>query len=585
MKQPEELGGVERLIGEYTTRGLSRRDFFRRAAGLGLSLGAAGALLAACGGSSDGDGEAATSTASTGAGGEETSAATTAPAEGEPVKGGQLVEGYDRDFSALDTVLTTWDDPTMVAVYEFTVARDAAGAYVPDIVDAWEISDDLLTWTFTIPSGRTFQSGAPLDAQMIADNFNLFRDPNEGQNAIFWPTVMDVTAPDATTVVVTMKAPFTAFPETLATEAAMIENLKMREELGEGYGTQGADGTGPFTLATFKPGTEVVVERWDEYPGSNLPYLQNKGPAYLDSVKWVPILDVGNRANEIETGNVNVVTSPAPQDVERLKSNSDLVVVSFPALANYFLAPNFGETQLGFDDLNVRQAISHAIDRQAIVDSIFFGQAVATYGPIAPNFKWYDPGVEQFNQFDPDKAKSLLDQAGWVEGSDGVREKGGQKLSFSNLNNGAAQPTTQAIDEAIVAMLKDVGVDMKLDIPDAADFFTKLLDPENPPESWTFEWLWSSPVDLLIYFAAFPSKEFNGDLPDINAAIAKWQEAPDDAALEAAAKELQLAWAEELPEIPILTRNSVWVHQTTVMGYQPLETMLYPFYNDVWLAA
>ena len=77
--------------------------------------------------------------------------------------------------------------------------------------------------TFTIRDGLTFQSGAPLDAQAIADNFNAFRDATgdaggPGQNAIFWPTVSDVQAPDATTVVCTMSAPFTAFPETLATE-------------------------------------------------------------------------------------------------------------------------------------------------------------------------------------------------------------------------------------------------------------------------------------------------------------------------------------------------------------------------------
>jgi peptide/nickel transport system substrate-binding protein len=396
-----------------------------------------------------------------------------------------------------------------------------------------------------------------------------------------------VAAPDAATVVVTMNAPFTAFPETLATEYAMIENLAKRKELGENYGAAGADGSGPFTFSSFKPGTEVVVNRWDGYPGTNIPFIANKGPAYLDSVKWVPILEAGQRANEIEGGTVNVVVNPAGQDVERLKGNGDLVTVSFPALANYFLGLNFQQTKLGFDDVNVRQAISHAIDRQALVDSLFFGQAVPTYGPIAPNFKWYDSGVEQFNQFDPEKAGSLLDGAGWAMGSDGIREKGGQKLSFTNTSNDNYQPTTAAIDQAIVAMLKDVGVEMKLDIPDAAAYFGKVADPANALklDSWSFEWLWSSPIDLLIFFQAFPSKEWNGSLPDIAAAVEKWQTAPDVATLEQAARDIQLAWAEQLPEIPILTRNNVWVHQKNVMGYSPLQTMLYPFYNDVWIAA
>ena len=100
-----------------------------------------------------------------------------------------------------------------------------------------------------------------------------------------------------------------------------------------------------------------------------------------------------------------------------------------------------------------------------------------------------------------------------------------------------------------------------------------------------FRSLWSAPVDLLIFFQATPTKEYNGDLPEIAAAVKKWQTAPDVATLESAARDFQLAWAEKLPEIPILTTYNIWVHQKNVMGYTPLQTMLYPYYNDVWLAA
>jgi peptide/nickel transport system substrate-binding protein len=580
MTRHEGSDSVENLIDEYTAQRIDRRQFFARAGALGLTLSAAGAILAACGG-----GGSAATTSGTTAG---TTPAETTGATGQPVKGGTLLEGYDRDFSPYDTVFTPWADPAFVAIYEYTVARDANGKYVPQLVDTWQVSDDLLTWTFKIRPNLTFQSGAPVTAQVIADNFNVFRDPKQGANAVFWPTVTNATASDPTTVVVTMKAPFTAFPETLATELAMIENLDMRKQLGKKYGATGADGTGPFTLSSYKPGTEVVVNRWDAYPGNNLPFVQNKGPAHLDSIKWVPILEPGQRANEIEGGTVNIVVNPAGQDVPRLQSNSDLVTVNFPALANYFLGPNHQQKKLGFDDVKVRQAISQAIDRKSLADSLFFGQAVPTYGPIAPNFKWYEPGVEQFNQFDPDKAKSLLDSAGWTAGSDGIRQKNGQRLSFTNTSNDQNQPTTAAIDQAIVSMLKDVGVEMKLNVPDASAFFSVVSTAADPAkaldlDAWTYEWLWSSPVDLLIYFQAFPSTAWNGDLPDVATAIKKWQTAPDEATLEQAARDLQLVWAEQLPEIPILTRNNVWVHQKTVMGYTPLQSMLYPFYNDVYI--
>jgi len=298
----------------------------------------------------------------------------------------------------------------------------------------------------------------------------------------------------------------------------------------------------------------------------------------------VPILEAGQRANEIEGGSVNVVKNPAGADVERLQGNGDLTTVSFPGLSNYFIGPNHQKTNLGFDDVRVRQAISHAIDRQSLVDSLYFGQAVATYGPIASNFKWYEPGVEEFNQYDPELSASLLDEAGWT-GSGSIREKGGQQLSFTLTSNDAYQPTTAGIDQAVVEMLSAVGIEMKLDIPEAAEFFGTVAGGAETLDAWNFEWLWSSPVDLLIFFQAFPTTAWNGDLPEIAAAVKKWQEAPDDATLEEAAREFQLAWAEQLPEIPILTRNDVWVHQNNVMGYTPSQTMLYPFYNDVWIAS
>jgi len=582
-----EKGEVGDLLDDYTARRITRRQFFARSAALGVSVSLAATLLAACGGD---DEEAAAPPAEEPPAGEPPAsgpAETGAPAEepaGEPVAGGQLIEGYDRDFTRMDTVQSNWADPAYVALYEFTVVRDPDGAYQPALVDSWEISEDLLTWTFTIRDGLTFHSGAALDAQMIADNFNAFRDPEQGQNAIFWPTVADVQAPDATTVVVTMSAPFTAFPETLATEYAMIQNLAMRTELGDQYGATGADGSGPFTFGSFSPGVEVVVNRWDDYPGSNVPYIENTGAAYLDSVRWVPILEAGQRANEIEGGSVNVVKNPAGADVERLQGNGDLTTVSFPGLSNYFIGPNHQKTNLGFDDVRVRQAISHAIDRQSLVDSLYFGQAVATYGPIASNFKWYEPGVEEFNQYDPELSASLLDEAGWT-GSGSIREKGGQQLSFTLTSNDAYQPTTAGIDQAVVEMLSAVGIEMKLDIPEAAEFFGTVAGGAETLDAWNFEWLWSSPVDLLIFFQAFPTTAWNGDLPEIAAAVKKWQEAPDDATLEEAAREFQLAWAEQLPEIPILTRNDVWVHQNNVMGYTPSQTMLYPFYNDVWIAS
>ncbi|MEA2524123.1 MAG: peptide/nickel transport system substrate-binding protein [Thermomicrobiales bacterium] len=551
--------GLKSLVDEYRQAGLSRREFVKRAAVLGLSAPAAASLLAAA-------------------------TPRLAMAQETPQQGGRFTEGYDRDFTKMDPVNSGWADPGYNAIYEYVMLRDANGAIVPCLAESWTISDDNLSWTFKIRDGLKFHSGAACTNANVVEDFNLFRSAEGGgQNAIFWNAVTDVTAGDGNTVVVKLSKPFAAFPETLATEYSMIHNQAARAEAGDQYGATTEDGTGPFTLGEFTPGNQVLFKKWADYPGSIVPFLENKGPAYIDELRFVPILEVANRANELEAGGVDAIKNPAPQDLDRLTSNPDVVVMEWANPANLFINLNDQKTELGFDDIRVRQAISHAIDRQGLADAIYFGHAIATYGPIPSNWKWYEPGVEQFNQFDLEKAKSLLEEAGWTVGSDGIREKNGVKLSFT-LYNWGAQTYGAQINEAITGMLKDAGVEMKLVTLDTAELFPRVLDPKaEPVDAFSYEWLWSSPMDVLVIFNSIPNFPFNGDHQDLKQAFDEWQGAATDAELEAAARKAQLIWAEKLPLIPVVTGNVIWAHHKKVHGWTPTQTMLYPLYNDVWV--
>jgi peptide/nickel transport system substrate-binding protein len=450
------------------------------------------------------------------------------------------------------------------------------------LAESWTVSDDKLTWTMKILDGLTFHSGAPCTNANVVEDFKLFADPKIGQNAVFWTPVKNIAAGDGNTVVLTMAHPFAAFPETLATEYSMIYNQAARAKAGETYGATTEDGTGPFTLEEFTPGTTVRMKRWDKYPGAITPFIQNKGVAYLDELKWTPIVEAANRANEIEAGDVDAIKNPAGQDVDRLKGNSDLVVLEWANPANSFLALNWQRTDLGFNDINVRQALSHAIDREGIVKAVFFGQAVATQGPIASNWKWYDKGVEQFNTYDVDKANQMLDAAGWTKNGD-VREKNGVKLSWTHLN-WSGQTFGQQISEAVAGMFAKVGAEMKVESYQNPEFSTKLNSKDSPPDSFGYEWLWSSPMDVILLFNTLvPSEAYSGNIPALGQAFADWQNAGDDDQLKAAASKAQLLWAEQLPKIPLVTSNAIWVYNKKVHGWMPTQTMLYPQYNDVWV--
>ena len=146
---------VERLVEEYAGGAVDRREFFRRAGALGITTTAAGALLAS----------------PALAGGKRL-------ASPRVKRGGTFIEGYDRDFTKMDTVQSGWADPGYNAIYEYVLIRDPHGKIVKGgLIDSWKVSKDARHWEFKIRNGLKFHSGAPLTAQSVVDNFNIFKDP------------------------------------------------------------------------------------------------------------------------------------------------------------------------------------------------------------------------------------------------------------------------------------------------------------------------------------------------------------------------------------------------------------------------
>jgi peptide/nickel transport system substrate-binding protein len=576
---------VERLVDQYVEHRIDRRQFFKRAAALGISVSAAGTLLAACGGGGDG-----AETAATSAGGEATTAAATTAAAtteaaGEPVVGGILLEGYDRDVSRLDPVATTWWDASLFpAVHETVVTQDAEGAFIPMIAESWDQSEDGSTLTFTIRDGLTFQGGSPCDAAAVAAALNVIRQ--NGINAGFWTPVTDVAA-DGNTVVVTMDHPYADLLYVLNSGYSAIFDNAVREELGDNYGVTACDGTGPFTLTELVPGSHCEVARWDGYAGPGADTFTNQGTAYLDGVRWVVLLEPATRAQELEAGNIQALHGPAPQDVDRLKENSDFAVIEFQEWSLYQLGLNYDRTELGFDDVKVRQAFMHAIDRQAIVDSIFFGKAAPSYTIVPSAFPFYDPAVEEFGTFDADLAASLLDEAGWTAGGDGIREKNGTKLSFETVTE-AYDKTEGLVAQAVQEMLKNVGIDLQ--IKPTNDFFTeKGILVEGGPTAYMIKNVWPYMFDASLLFTdsnyilpACCNVTFTR-IPELDQAYAEWQAASNEEELSAAAKKACMIAAEQVAFVPIVTPLNVWVHTQAVHGWAPNQPNLYPFYNDVWI--
>ncbi len=546
------------LLAAHRERRVSRRGLLASAAALGVTASALGPLLA--------------------------KDAAAAPArQDEPQSGGILREGYDLDFSKLDPVSTSWYDPAFYALFESLLIDNPEGGLDPQLATEWEVSEDGKTATFTIRDGAMFHSGRAVDANAVKEVYDAIKNPdNASPLAVLFAPVESIDAPDEKTVVLNMSHPYYEVLNVVKTGYWAIVDIARRQEAGEAWGQSTVDGTGPFTFGEWMPGSHVTVNKWADYPGSIVPWFSNKGPAYLDGIRWDAILEGAQRSIRIENGEIDTLRNPLLQDVARLQGNPDLTVASFSEPSGYIFGQNFERTDLDFHEQAMRQAMSHAIDRQAIVQALLFGLGNPLYGPITPADAYYDPSVEQFNQYDLDKAKELVAGLGWTPGDDGILQKNGTRMAFTLTLQ--EESFNRDLGSVIQAQLAELGMEVTVESLDRGSYFGKLTEGTD---SYLFYYLWAVPMDIIILFVSTATSGNpnwgRASVPAVDEAIAGWQQAANAEALREAGNHMQMTIAETLPTIPLVVRDTVWVSRPNVRGWAPHQYDIYPHYNDVWL--
>ena len=324
-----------------------------------------------------------------------------------------------------------------------------------------------------------------------------------------------------------------------------------------------------------------MVTRWEDYPGSIVPYFTNKGKAYLDGIRWEAILEAAS-ARSIENAEIDTLRNPALQDVARLQTNPDLSVSNFSEPSGYIMSTNFERTDLDFHELAMRQAISHAIDRQAIVTALSRTWA-APLRPDHPGRRLLRSGCRRVQPVRPGKAKSMVAELGWTPGDDGILTKNGVRHAFTLVVQ--AESFNRDLASVLQASLAELGMEVTIEALDRGAYFDKITEGAD---SSLFYYLWPVPIDVVSLFVGsgtIPAPNWSrAKLPDVDAALEAWKQAANAEELAAAGNQFQTAIAEQLPTIPLVVRNSIWVSRPNVHGWLPHQYDIYPHYNDVWLS-
>lgn len=383
-------------------------------------------------------------------------------AQGTSAQGQQSAEGGERDelvfvnyrdIRDLNPHLYAGEMYAQSILYDTLVSTTAEG-YEGCLAEDWTISEDGRVYTFNIRDNVLFSDGTPCDANAILANFNAII---ENKDRHTWLEMMNllvgVSAPDEDTLVIELSEPY--YP--MLTELSCIRPFAMisPECMIDGStkdGVNGYIGTGPYVLTDFVTDEYAVFERNENYWG--------EAPAIRKiTVKVIP--DNQTRIMALESGEIDLIFGKNMIDADAISQYLDseqfTVGLSDPTSTRHIVLNTTHEI-LG--DLAVRQALQHATNRQAISDGIFYGLEQPADTLYASTIPYCDVELEPY-AYDAKEAARILDEAGWVMGSDGIREKDGVKLQLDLLYN-SDSVTEKTISEYLQSEYLKLGISMNI---------------------------------------------------------------------------------------------------------------------------
>ena len=372
------------------------------------------------------------------------------------------------DPGTADPQLTTAEYFLPLNVFDRLVEAVTTGPgqseLVPGLAESWEISDDGLVYTFHLRPNVKFHNGATLTADDVIFTFDRMLNPaTKALNTDFLDMIagatecMEGTAEttaglkkiDDLTVEITLAAPYAPFLANLATPAGSIFPKAYVEEVGEDFGIKPV-GTGPFQVDKWEYNSQIDLSAFPDY---------FRGKAQFDKLIFKIVPEPQTQALMFKKGELDVLdldnarsSIPEFQNDPQWKDH----IVSGPRVGTYYMSIN--QQIPPFDNIKVREAMMYAIDRQMLIDKLYYGTGVPAKGILAPGLAGYNPDLPGF-PYDPERSKALLAEAGLPDGF--------EMTIYQTVDS----PSTLKINEALQAMLGEVGIKVTIEQLDEAAFF------------------------------------------------------------------------------------------------------------------
>jgi peptide/nickel transport system substrate-binding protein len=450
-------------------------------------------------------------------------------------------------------------------LFDALVVRDANFNVQPGLAERWEIPDPL-TYVFHLRRGVRFHDGAPLtsaDVKYTLDSIvgGKLRTPK----ASTYKLIDHVETPDETTVVIHLKEPFSPLLWNLADGAFGVVPRGAAENFN-----RHPIGSGPFRFVSATQDSDVVVERNPNYWG--------EAPK-IARVRFVVIPDATTRALELRRGSADAAINALTSDmVLTLQRDSSLVIERAPGTIYSYLALNLRDPIL--KDVRVRQALAYAIDREPVIRYLWHDMARPA-SSVLPMQHWaYNPAAPKY-EHDPARARTLLDQAGYRPGPDGVR--------FHLTMKTSTEETTRLLAAVLQQQFREVGIALDIRSFEFATFYADVT--RGAFQLYSLRWIGGNEdpdiFEHIFESTATPPKRANRSFysnPEVDRLIDDARRSTDAAKRAQDYRRIQDLVGTDLPYINLWYLDNVLVHSKRLTNVHLSTSGNYDFLKTAELA-
>jgi len=518
-------------------------------------------------------------------------AANSASAASTPKQGGNLtflIQEFPSGWVSSVSSFSSYEGNLWRDIADNLVYVSSTGKVSPWLLNSWKSENGSRKFILHIKPGITFSDGEPLNAKAVVDNINIWAHGNKAkgiaQIALF-PALYykGAKAINANTVEVDFSKPTLGFIPTLGYAGCIVLSPKTLAMSPNQQAVLTNDiGTGPFVVKSYKQGVSYTLDKRKDYKWGS-PAFGHTGPAYLDSLTYKVVADATTREEAVEAGDAQVAYDPNVADIPTMEKQG--LTVGTPKYLGFVDGFYIQANEPPFNDVKVRQAIQHGINRQQVLSTVY----PKGFTTVAESFIQSNVPEAQNDSalfaYDPAESAKLLNAAGWKVGSGGYRYKDGKQLTFNLIPNPYV-PSTQQEDELISQQLKKIGINAPLKIIPLSNYAVVMKPPIPPVLSQSRSFADFSTVGGVLTSLNGGENWFGVGTTDktLNKLSGQIESAANSATRNKYAAEVQKYVVQQAYYIPILNLvQRVYAYAPNVHGPSYSGTAFVDFY-DTWLS-